>query len=815
MRHALLLHLILLHTTTSQRASSNAYNTAWLSPTVESNPDAFVGGLPLGNGDTAVLAWANVSAAGISLYVSKQNALHSDASNYKVALLTISLSPDPFFLGGDFFNQSLDISTGTFFLHAGGTASAPAASFSVWVDAASNSVFIDAGSVAPSTVTATLTPIRPAGYAPYAAPWKCTKTSSTPDVAVADPLPPFPSPATLVLLHENTAADRPVPLVASTLTTQGLASAIPTVPDIFENRRSGVAVDAVGCAAFRRTSPLTLTSASLTTCATLRVTVRSSQAEADRDAWVAALAAQVASAPTAPPRSAHVAWWRAFWTSTWVDIDAPDGAGFNVSQTYAMSRYMNAVQSRVVDAGGAADQQPIKFNGLAWTSKRPGSAGSKGGAGCADGLGPDCREWGPDAWHQNTRLAYWPMLADGDFDQLDVFITYYLRTMPFLRARAQALLPGASAFPDMLWQTETATVFGAFTEVDWVGSGTDACTRPRPADLPPYLQANSYIYLDAFGDGPTGELGLIILDAFAYTGDAAALATRLPWIFGALDYFTYRFVDAGTGAVRIAPTQACETLWSPWPITASSERVEGDAPTIAVVTRLLERTLLEVPAALLPAARRAAFAAVLAAMPALPLAGANKTLLAPAILATGPTHNSESVALYAVHPARHFSIGRLLTGGVPSIAAAIATFYTDPNAGGSAEGNNGWHQGTMHAPLLGLRAETAALLVNRTRGTPLPGYRFPFFSAEDGMGDEAACEAFSNLAAGVQHALLQAGEHGEIVVLPGWPCAWDVHFKLRAPANTTVEGVFKGGKLLSLSVVPASRAADVIVAPGC
>jgi hypothetical protein len=402
------------------------------------------------------------------------------------------------------------------------------------------------------------------------------------------------------------------------------------------------------------------------------------------------------------------------------------------------------------------------------------------------------------------------MVADGDWAQLDVLISYYLRSAPFLRARAQALLPGAAAFPEMLWQTETATIFGAFTEADWVGMG--GCAAERPADLPPYLQNNPYIYLDAFGDGPTGELGLMILDAFLYDGDASALAARLPWVLGALDYFAYRFFQPGAG-VRIAPTQACETLWSPWPITNASERVEGDAPTIAVVTRLLERVLAEVPRALLPAGPRLRlYADVLAAMPPLPRSGA---LLAPAIFANGKVHNSESVALYSVHPTRHFSVGRLATGGVASLAPAVATFFADPNAGGSAAGNNGWHQAPMHAPLLGLRNETAALLARRTAGSPLPGYRFPFFSGENGMADEAAAEIFSNLQAGVQFALLQPGEGGSVVAFPGWPCAWDVHFRLRAPGNTTVEGRWRGGALVNLTVVPSSRAPWVHVATGC
>ena len=38
---------------------------------------------------------------------------------------------------------------------------------------------------------------------------------------------------------------------------------------------------------------------------------------------------------------------------------------------------------------------------------------------------------------------------------------------------------------------------------------------------------------------------------------------------------------------------------------------------------------------------------------------------------------------------------------------------------------------------------------------------------------------------------------------------WDVAFKLHAPYNTTVEGVFQAGKLERLVVTPESRRNDV------
>ena len=62
--------------------------------------------------------------------------------------------------------------------------------------------------------------------------------------------------------------------------------------------------------------------------------------------------------------------------------------------------------------------------------------------------------------------------------------------------------------------------------------------------------------------------------------------------------------------------------------------------------------------------------------------------------------------------------------------------------------------------------------------------------------------------------LLQSGDDGftdtKVVLLPAWPCAWDVHFRLVGPLNTTVEVVYKEGKVISLEVNPPSRAGAVL-----
>jgi hypothetical protein len=54
--------------------------------------------------------------------------------------------------------------------------------------------------------------------------------------------------------------------------------------------------------------------------------------------------------------------------------------------------------------------------------------------------------------------------------------------------------------------------------------------------------------------------------------------------------------------------------------------------------------------------------------------------------------------------------------------------------------------------------------------------------------------------------------HGDSIFLfPAWPKTWDVHFKLHAPKNTTVEVSVKQGKIVMLNVVPEERKKDVVI----
>ena len=63
-------------------------------------------------------------------------------------------------------------------------------------------------------------------------------------------------------------------------------------------------------------------------------------------------------------------------------------------------------------------------------------------------------------------------------------------------------------------------------------------------------------------------------------------------------------------------------------------------------------------------------------------------------------------------------------------------------------------------------------------------------------------------------AMLVQTDGRRILLLPAWPKAWDVDFKLHAPGRTVVQGKVRGGKVVVLSVEPPERAKDVEVRNG-
>lgn len=89
-----------------------------------------------------------------------------------------------------------------------------------------------------------------------------------------------------------------------------------------------------------------------------------------------------------------------------------------------------------------------------------------------------------------------------------------------------------------------------------------------------------------------------------------------------------------------------------------------------------------------------------------------------------------------------------------------------------------------------------------------PRPRFPAFweCKMDGTPDN---DHGANGANVLQNMLLQS-DGDQILLFPAWPEDWDVDFKLHASRNTTVDCIYRDGRVQLLTVTPSSRLANVI-----
>ena len=457
---------------------------------------------------------------------------------------------------------------------------------------------------------------------------------------------------------------------------------------------------------------------------------------------------------------------------------ATRAGGFQLSRAYALTRYVHAIQSR----GGI---WPLKFNGMAFVA-----AVNKGGG------EPDYRDWGASNWWQNTRMPYGAMYAAGDFDEARVVLDYYANIAKFVAPRSLLYWNHTG-----LWLPETQTLFGAYDSADYGGEG---CSYPRPPGYPVALQASKYLHLDPGGDSGTGEWSLMALDYFAHTGDSQ----YLPLAFGAADYFMQHFnVNETTGRTILYPTQVLEGYQCDYDAAAQKyvDCCSDDAPSISGMLTLFEK-LLQLPAALTTAQQRAAWQLFSdARMPALPLSADGTRIVPARILNSGST--GEGPELYAMYPHRVFTKGRSVASG-RSLDIATATL----SSSGFVQQNDGWPYGLVAAALAGATDVAAPLVLARAASGPAAGYRWPTFAAHYQDFDPSA-DHFAMMNRCVNDMLIQSGEDGfestTIVMLPAWPCDWDVQAKLWAPLNTSVEIDLRGGALALLVVTPPSRAGAV------
>ena len=463
-------------------------------------------------------------------------------------------------------------------------------------------------------------------------------------------------------------------------------------------------------------------------------------------------------------------WWNAFWQRSFIEPienteNKNDSDIKKITRNYTLFRYMLGCN--------AYGSVPTKFNGGLFTFD-PCHIDEK------QAFTPDYRKWGGGTMTaQNQRLVYWPMLKSGDFDMMSSQFDFYNRMLKNAELRTQ-----------VYWQHNGACFCEQIENYGLPNPAEYGFKRPEWFDKG--LEYNAWLEYEW---DTILEFCQMILETKNYAN--ADITPYLPLIESSLTFFDehYRQLASrrgrkaldGNGHLVLFPGSACETY----------KMTNNASSTIAALKTVLEnygkkdemlKTIppiplryIEIKDSLNPAAS-----------PEL------KQTISPAA-SWEWINNVETPQLYPVFPWRIYGVGK------ENLELARNTYFYDPEAI-RFRSHVGWKQDNIWAACLGLTEEAKRLALAKLSNGP---HRFPAFW---GPGYDWAPDhnwGGSGMI-GLQEMLLQTNGE-QILLFPAWPKEWDIHFKLHAPGETTVEATLKDGKVTDLKVLPESRKKDIII----
>eukprot|EP01060_Flectonema_neradi_P016749 TRINITY_DN2336_c0_g1_i3.p1 TRINITY_DN2336_c0_g1~~TRINITY_DN2336_c0_g1_i3.p1 ORF type:complete len:722 (+),score=143.17 TRINITY_DN2336_c0_g1_i3:122-2287(+) len=461
------------------------------------------------------------------------------------------------------------------------------------------------------------------------------------------------------------------------------------------------------------------------------------------DEWVSA----VKSATAVPNYSAHVSWWKSFWERSYVEI-----SDYNVTSKYILQRYLQGCQAR--------SPFPMKFNGMLYTATKD----------------LDVRGWGGRNWWQNLRLPYYNMLAAGDSDMLLTLLTGFHKTLPLAKARTEHYFNISGAY----WPEYTDALFGTTHHNSY------GCNRAGKTDPPYWYNEDRWNHYNFQG---SLDLSLFAIDYYTHTGKSGEY---MEIVENVLEFYAgLRPARDAQGKMILYPTQSAETWQCPGYPPDPKNCPTNDMPTVAGLQSVLSNLLLTDYGS---DKQRTAWKDLLAIIPPLPV---NSTNLLPCEKCPPRTSNVENTELYAVHPYRLYTAGRM--------NASELTLANNAMADRRFRSDVGWNQCAMDAALLGHAADAQSMVVARAHYGPAPGYRFPGFMQK--FQDYApSLDHLSVHNNAVVYMLMQQDDSAthNITLLPAWPCDWDVTFKLHGPLQTVITGSVTNG-VISYEVSPIAR----------
>lgn len=724
--------------------ATDRYNVVWNSPSRDSS-----GSMPLGNGDVGLNVWAEENGD-LVFYVSKTDAWNENDMLLKLGRIRVKIEPNPFAKGLP-FRQELRLREGRITIAAG--KEGDAVSVGIWVDANRPVIHVQGTSQRARQWRVELEvwrnkPRRLSGEEANA----CREMTLGPYPIVVEPDTVLPAHENRLLwYHRNEKS-----CYETVMRVEQLGELIGKYRDPYLGRTFGGMVEGEELVA---QSDRALATASPTRQLEVGIHVLTAQTETAAS-WRDQLERQAAQAQrtaVAEAWQAHARWWEEFWKRSWIHVLPAQGSGEAAERPMVITR--GYALQRFIAACGGRGAQPIKFNGSIFTVDDLGR-----------GYDADYRAWGGGYWFQNTRLAYWPMLAAGDYDLMQPWFRMYRAALALAKDRTRVYYKHDGAY-----FCETMLFWGVPAPCDWGWS------NPGPDTVNNYIK---YYWSGGL------ELLVMMLDYYDQTEDRRfAQETLLPVAVGVTTFFDQHWKRDARGKIRFEPAQSLET----W------HTAVNPLPEIAGLQFVLPR-LIGLPESLATDTQRAAWRKTLADLPEVPVRSeAGRRYLLPAEQ-FDRLSNSENPELYAVFPYRVYGLGK------PELETALEAWDRR-----RVKRTGGWTQDAIQAALVG-RTEEAAAYVASNFSTKHAGSRFPAFWGPN--FDWIPDQDHGSVAMLALERMLMQCEGKKIVLLPAWPKSWDVEFKLHAPLRTTVEGVYRDGRIEQLRVSPEARRRDVSIASG-
>ena len=500
--------------------------------------------------------------------------------------------------------------------------------------------------------------------------------------------------------------------------------------------------------------------------------------DADPQKWRAVAKSMLAPAVRQAARTDELNRWSEFWSRSHVIVNPAakaDDAGWLIGRNYQLFRYMLAC-----NRGG---ELPLLFNGGIFTTDNNGRIRGNNNDELPTFEGkpitPDFRRWmGCHFMSQNQRWLGWPNLADGDAELLAPSLAFYRQRAKTAAARARTNGADGVVYPEPL------DIWGL------------CCVAPRPDGLcgAEHLPYHFSMMLEHAWMALQGRdiLGISIDDDLAWIAGTVLFYDR----FYRVQYKKRTGKELGDdGKLVIYPGNGLEFAGG---ATNHIEAVSG--------LKRITAGLLALPD--LPVSVRARLERISPTLPELPIGKRQgRASLLPARSWEREYNKWEPIEMYAFWPYRLVGITKPET-----LQLARDTWETIPaERARLCKQDYSWMANLINMAALGWPEEAKKRAIYKMANTAAPQARFPAFfgPGHDWLPDH---NWGGSGMTGVQEMLLapEPGAKGKLNLFPAWPAEWDVDFKLHAPGKTLVEGVLRGGKLLSLRVTPESRAKDIV-----